>query len=187
MNCPEIQNLWGLFHDQELDQAQAGQIQEHLRRCPQCQQFYQAQSQFDSALTSALRQGSRHQALWQSEEAAIRKLLDNTSSVAKPVTSARESLRERTVLSWSRRFPFGPRYYAALASIWILLLTINYSLKSRTMVALPDGPSAPVSSTFHDYRRELLLELAITENPDEKPAVHPPPRSDRSYHDRNKA
>lgn len=211
MNCQEIRNLRDLYNDRELDLAQIEQIRGHLKYCSNCEQFYRDLERFDLALTSALKQGPCRETLWPSEEAVIRMMMEQAilssdptplprgeaenQAVTKPSSEtapcARDLNREETVSIWRTLFWFGPKYYATLASLWVLLLAINFSLRGGDPITSPTDNAFPtvsrMQSSFNEYRRELLLELATSEPAEDRSPVIQSPRSDRPYRSTNQA
>ena len=182
MHCQEIQNLWGLYHDHELDQSQMQLIRNHLQGCTACDQSFRSQDHFHLTLTSALRQGACSDALWSPKEAAIRRAFQPAESARDTIRAPRESITDRVVaLAMALLWP-SPKYYAALASVWIILLAVNFSLTEGTAkpVAAAQGRESVsrTRSSLTEYRRELLLELATKESTENKPAREQSPRSE---------
>jgi anti-sigma factor RsiW len=167
MNCQETINLWSCYHDAELDEAFCREIRRHLEACPECRRFFEAQQQFDAALTQSLNRGQRNESLWRREESAIRAAYSPARPRATPLSFWAELL-----LAWP-----GPKFYGALAAVWILLLAANW-LADAGGVAKAEPLSAVQGSVFAEQRRQLRALLMASDYEQPRPTVTlPGPRS----------
>jgi hypothetical protein len=182
MNCQEIQSLWGLYHDLELDQSQMQLIRSHLQGCSACGQFYQSQDHFDLTLTAALQRGNLNDALWATTDVAVRRAFLENESVPDAPVKVRESVISWMITAGRDLLWPSPKYYAVLATIWIILLVINFRVVDGTIkpAAAAPGHTALSQTQFSliEYRRELLLELATKESSDDKSSLIRAPRSE---------
>lgn len=54
MNCQQVRRHWDLFHDSEEEAEVYWQVNEHLRQCPDCAEWFARQSALEETLVQVL-------------------------------------------------------------------------------------------------------------------------------------
>jgi len=156
MNCIQTQELLGPYLDSELDARTVQEIRAHLVECDECANLYQAEERFNRVVSTALGRETKDGAFWAHEEAFI------TRSSAPGRQSAMPPLRARVVASpWVELLWPTPKYYLALAAIWLALLVGNWSSSVPFTQRAVQQPLRAAASRLdlaeqHRQLRELL-------------------------------
>lgn len=188
MKCHEIQTLVGPYLDSELDVRASAEVQEHLTACAACARAFAIEEKERAQLFAALREGQANPALWEQTEQLVRETarardpsatLASRSEDTPVIHAAPRPPRSRDAEPWWQAWLWpSPRFYAGIAAVWAVILTLNVLTADRpggpTRAAAPS--SAETRRAFAEQRRELaeLLGLAVTPVRTLKPAVAPP-------------
>ena len=182
MSCHEIPSLTGPYLDSELDAKTSLAIQQHLATCPGCARRFAAEQEFTTRLTTSLRRGEPTPELWQGIEERVRAAAARKDRV--------RAGREQRAEPWWRAWLWpSPRFYAGVAALWIVMLTVHFGfLREPTQVqAANNPPSSIVQSALAQQRRELAEMLGNIGPPGVAPATQSKlvsPRSElRQLHD----
>ncbi len=71
MKCDETRRLMGPYFDSELDARTSSDIVQHLESCAECARFFEAGEKLNARIFSALREGPKTAALWETLEARV--------------------------------------------------------------------------------------------------------------------
>lgn len=180
MNCREVELLLGAYLDSELDARASQKVRQHLDQCPKCCQQYQQEQQSDAVLRKLLAPSAKDASFWEKEHRFILSGWQHPSTAqapSRPVASASwfEIIRG---LLWP-----SPKYYVALASIWIFLIILPWRLvESGGPHFVKAAPVSPEIQSLLTRQRQQFMELLSTMEPENQAEIQAgrPPLSKRS-------
>jgi anti-sigma factor RsiW len=166
MKCAEVRELIGAYLDSELDTRSTNLVRQHLEQCAECAGLGEMEASFNAALTGALRQPAHTPALWAAEEQFVRHALSGSKPAARPGSALGEKATSWR-RSWAELFWPGPRYYGALAAVWMVLLVTRPSVEGGHEARQPGTSTPRLSPTSRlvllEQRRELRELLTAPE------------------------
>lgn len=153
MKCHEVRPLSGAYLDSELDVRTTQEIKAHLDHCPACASFFASNAAFNASLGQALARGEATPALWRGIESSVR------AGFATDHPAPVKRMPQATPSFWRELLWPGPRYYLALAAVWVLLLSLN-SMGHRTDAPrITMNPQPPEVRTALAQQRQIYREL----------------------------
>jgi|SRR6266850_4002349 len=192
--CREHRENVSLLASGALRETKDSPLRDHLARCPQCRQYYEeiaslsADFQLWASTETPIEADPAFRARWmrsvQSADRPARR--GERPREQQQVQSA--NIQTRTSLAalisrWSESFWPSPLAWAALAAVWVCLLSLQWAAAPRRAgdQELARSPSSRRQVTFAQRQRELssLLESSV-QTPAPKAADSPPrPHSQR--------
>jgi len=187
MKCDEARQCMHAYNDFELDDKARMEVGQHLAACPDCTRAFSEEQKFNALIKSRLKNGQRTATLWESIESSVAGHARETSRA--PSRSGAETSQHERGAAWlaalvrtcyASLLP-SPRAWAALASVWVVILTLNLlSRGGEPSTATVTQPPSVSQVQFALKQRQLLTaELgAASSLPDKARSAPPSPRSD---------
>ena len=164
MKCEEIQNLYDLFEDKELNLECRVQIEIHLAQCIVCQQFYRMQKEYIKILGENSEKRVLSSKWWQSEKLVIKEAFRSSQKhliMAKPgfILRIKQYLPVWKSLLWPK-----PSYYVGMVIVWFGLLIVNKSIEcSDSKALLTSNFTCEKIAVFVKQKSELTEFLSTNE------------------------
>jgi hypothetical protein len=203
MKCHKVRTLLDPYLDSELDVRTSSEIHQHLATCAECRRTFVAEEARLAQLTEALRRGQSTPALWAAAEKAVRQAANVPVTLVAPPDAPRLTTwlmcqagkvrrggsGERTCGGWRAWVWPNPEFYAAIAAVWAVILTLNLLSADRadTPARTAAIPPPEARQAFVLHRRELAELLGLAEPVlTSRPTAHPSPDPTRRTPERTR-